>query len=129
MSKQITKETNVEIHLLDELHNARLNGYRVNPIDFIMLDKELRDEYEDEFGTYSNDPEYGYYTQEQIEIYAKNMLFCVKHKPDIGSDTFMEIDSDVQAKLNYVTSHMSQLQRNILSLTLALQKSIHGGLK
>ena len=39
----------------------------------------------------------------------------------------MEIDSDVQAKLIYVTSHMSQLQRRILELTLALQKSIHGG--
>ena len=41
----------------------------------------------------------------------------------------MEIDSDVQAKLIYVTSHMSQLQRKILKLTLALQKSMHGGVK
>ena len=24
------------------------------------------------------------------------MLFCIKHKPNIGSDDFMEIDSDVQ---------------------------------
>ena len=41
----------------------------------------------------------------------------------------MEIDSDVQAKLIYVTSHVSQLQRNILELTPALQQSIHGRVK
>ena len=91
-----------------------------------MLDKELRKEYEDEFGIDSNDTGYDYYTHEQqIEIYSKNMLFWIKHKPNIGSDNFMEIDSDVQAKLIYVTSQMSQLECNILELTPALQKSIH----
>ena len=39
LSKEITKEKNVEIQILDELHNARLNGYKVSPIDSIMLDK------------------------------------------------------------------------------------------
>ena len=48
------------------------------------------------------------------------MLFWIKHKPNIGSDKFMEIDSDVQAKYVHVTSHTSQLQRNILELTPAL---------
>ena len=57
------------------------------------------------------------------------MLFWMKHKPNIGSANFMEIDSDVQAKLVYVTSHMSQLQRKIIELTPALQKSIHGRVK
>ena len=53
------------------------------------------------------------------------MLFGIKHKPNIGSENFMEIDSDVQAKLIYVTSQMSQLERKILELTPASQKSIH----
>ena len=128
--KRITKEKHVEIQILDELHNAYLNGFKVNPIDYIMLDKELRKEYEDEFGIDSNDTGYDYYTHEQqIEIYSKNMLFWIKHKPNIGSDNFMEIDSDVQANLSYVTSHMSQLERKILELTPALQKSIHGRVK
>ena len=40
-----------------------------------------------------------------------------------------EIDSDVQAKLFYVSSQISRLQRKILELTRALQKSIHGRVK
>ena len=115
---------------MDELHNAYPNGFKVNPIDYIMLDKELRKEYEDEFGIDSNDTGYDYYTHEQqLEMYYKNMLFWIKHKPNIGHDSFMEIDSDVQAKLFYVTSQMSQLERKILELTPALQKSIHEGVK
>ena len=39
------------------------------------------------------------------------------------------MDSDVQAKLMYVTSHMSQLRRKISELTPELQKSIHGRVK
>ena len=95
-----------------------------------MVDKELRDEYEKEFGIYSHVTGYDYYThEEQIERYYKNMMFWITHKPTIGSDNFMGIDSDVQAESFYVTSHMSQLQRKILELTPALQKSIHGRLK
>ena len=84
-----------------------------------MLDKELRDEYEQEFGIDSHVTGYDHYThEEQIATYYKNMLFWIKHKPTIGSDNFMEIDSYVQAKLIYVTSHMSQLQRkNIRTYT------------
>ena len=61
--------------------------------------------------------------EEQIGRYSKNMLFWIKHKPNIGSNTLWRMDSDVQAKLIYVTSHMSQLQRKILELTPALQKN------
>ena len=130
LSKQITKENNVEIQIQDKLHEARLNGYCVNPIDYIMLDKELRNEYEKEFGLDSNDTGYDYYThEEQIEIYAKNMLFCMKHTPNIGTNNLWVMDSDVQAKLIYVTNHMSQLRRKILELTPELQKSIHGRVK
>ena len=79
-SKQITKEKHVEVQILDELHNAYINNhFKVNPIEHIMIDKELRDEYEDEFGIDSNDTGYDYYTHEQqIEIYSKNMLFWIK---------------------------------------------------
>ena len=78
LSKQLTKYKHVEIQILDELHNARLNGYKVSPIDYIMLDKELRDEYAKEFGIDTNDAGYDYYThEEQIEIFAKNMLFWI----------------------------------------------------
>ena len=130
LSKQITKENNVEIQIQDKLHEARLNGYCVNPIDYIMLDKELRNEYEKEFGLDSNDTGYDYYThEEQIEIYAKNMLFWMKHTPNIGTNNLWRMDSDVQAKLIYVTNHMSQLRRKILELTPELQKSIHGRVK
>ena len=130
MSKHITKYEHVEIQILDELRNAYLNGFKVNPIDYIMLDKEPRKEYEDEFGIDSNDTGYDYYThEEQIERYSKNMLFWIKHKPNIGSGNLWRMDSDIQAKLIYVTSHMSQLQRKILELTPALQKSIHERVK
>ena len=131
LSKQITKEKNVEIQILDEFHEAYINDHlRVNPIDHIMIDKELRDEYEKEFGLDSNDTGYGYYThEEQIERYAKNMLFWMKHTPDIGSNNLWRMDSDVQAKSIYVTSHMSQLRRKISELTPALQKTIHGRVK
>ena len=131
MSKQITKEKHAEIQILDELHNAYINDhFRVNPIDHIMIDKELRDEYEKEFGLDSNDPGYDYYThEEQIEIYAKNMLFWIKHTPNIGSNNLWRMDSDVQAKIIYVTSHMSQLRRKTFELTPALQKSIHRRVK
>ena len=130
-SKQITKEKHVEIQILDELHNAYINDhFRVNPIDQIMIDKELRDEYEKELGLDSNDPGYDCYThEEQIEIFAKNMLFWMKHTPNIGSNHIWRMDSDVQAKLIYVTSHMSQLRRKIFELTPALQKPIHGRVK
>ena len=47
MSKQITKEKHVETQILDELDNAYINDhFRVNPIGHLMIDKELRDEYE-----------------------------------------------------------------------------------
>ena len=55
------------------------------------------------------------------------MLFWIKHKPNIGSDKFMEIDSDIQATYVHVSSQMSRLQRKILELTPALQKSILKG--
>jgi len=131
LSKQITKEKHVEVQILDELHNAYINNhFKVNPIEHIMIDKELRDEYEKEFGLDSNDTGYGYYThEEQIERYAKNMLFWMKHTPNIGSNNLWRMDSDVQAKSIYVTSHMSQLRRKISELTPALQKSIHGRVK
>ena len=79
-----------------------LNGYKVIPIDYICIDRELRREYEEEFRIYTNGTGYDYYTHEQhIETYYKNMLFWIKHTPDIGSDDFMEIDSDVQAQSDF----------------------------
>ena len=38
------------------------NGYKVNPIDYLGIDMELRKVYEDEFGIDSNDTGYEYYT-------------------------------------------------------------------
>ena len=131
LSKQITKEKHVDIQIMDELHEAyRNNNFRVNPIDYIMLDKELRDEYEKEFGLDSNDTGYGYYThEEQIERYAKNMLFWIKHTPNIGSNNLWRMNSDIQTKLIYVTNHMSQLRRKISELRPELQKEIHERVK
>ena len=104
-----------------------LNGYEINPIDYICIDRELRKEYEDEFGLDTTDTGYSYYThEEQIERYAKNMLFWIKHRPSIDHD---KIDSDVQALLFYVSSQMLRLQHKILELTPALQKAIHGRVK
>ena len=57
------------------------------------------------------------------------MLFWIKHSPNIGSTNLWRMDPDVQAKLIYVTSHMSQLRRNIFELTPELQNSIHGRVK
>ena len=48
----------------------------------MCIDRELRKEYEDEFGLDTKDTGYRYYThEEQIERYAKNILFWDKHKP------------------------------------------------
>ena len=131
LSKQITKEKHVEMQILDELHNAYINNhFKVNPIEHIMIDKELRDEYEKEFGLDSNDTGYGYYThEEQIERYAKNMLFWIKHTPNIGTNNLWKMDSDIQTKLIYVTNHMSQLRRKISELRPELQKEIHERVK
>ena len=53
------------VNVIDEEY---LNGYKVNPIDYICIDMELRKVYEDEFGICSNDTDYDYYTHdEQIE--------------------------------------------------------------
>ena len=41
-----------------------LNGYKVNPIDYICIDRELRKEYEDEFGLDTKDTGYRFYTHE-----------------------------------------------------------------
>ena len=79
LSKTITKDKHVELQILGELHKAYLNGFKVDPTDYNMLDKELRDEYEKEFGIDSHVPGYGYYThEEQIGIYSRNMLFWIK---------------------------------------------------
>ena len=48
----------------------------------VCIDRELRKEYENEFGLDTKDTGYSYYThEEQIERYAKNMLFWIKHTP------------------------------------------------
>ena len=130
VSKQFKKENNVEIQTMDELHNAYRNGWKVNPIDFMIIDKELRDEYEEEFGQDSHDTNYDYYEhEEQIERYTKNFLFWIRHQPNVGSKSFMEIDSKTQAKLIYVTDKMSQLRRTISQVRPELQKAIHERLK
>ena len=94
----------------------------------MCIDRELRKEYEDEFGLDTKDTDQSYYThEEQIGRYAKNMLFWDKHRPkEIMS---REIGSDVQANSFYVSSQMTRLQHKILELTPALQKSIHGRVK
>ena len=93
----------------------------------MCIDRELRKEYEDEFGLDTKDTGYSYYThEEQIERYAKNMLFRDKHTPKIDVE---KIDSDVQAKLFHVSNQIPLLLRKILELTPALQKSINGRVK
>ena len=58
----------------------------IKPFHYFRIDRELRKEYEEEFEIDSHDTGYDYYThEEQIEIYSKNMLFWIKHKPNIGS--------------------------------------------
>ena len=110
VAKQFKKENNVEIQIMDELHNAYRNGWKVNPIDFMMIDKELRDEYEEEFGVDSHDTESSrYFTHdEQIERYAKNMMFWVRHQPNVGSKSFMEIDLK-STRLNSSHSQQSRM--------------------
>ena len=128
MSKQLSKNNTVyEGQVFPVIDEEYLNGYEVNPIDYICIDRELRKAYEDEFGLDTKDTGDSYYThEEQIERYAKNILFWIKHRPTIDLD---EIDSDVQAILLYVSSQMTRLQHKILELTPALQKSIHGRVK
>ena len=128
LSKRLSKPPKLyEGQIFYPCDEEYLNGYEVNPFEYMCIDRELRKEYEDEFGLDTKDTGYSYYThEEQIERYAKNMLFWYKHRPKID---FEEIDSDVQAKLFYVSSQMSRLQHKILELTPALQKSIHGRVK
>ena len=59
-----------------------LKGYEVNPFEYMCIDRELRKEYEDEFSLDTKGTGYSYNThEEQIEIYSKNRLFWIKHKP------------------------------------------------
>ena len=128
MSKQLSKNNALyEGQVFNVRDEEYLDGYEVNPIDYICIDMELRKEYEDEFGLDTKDIGFSYYThEEQIEIYAKNILFWNKHRPTIDLD---DIDPDTQAILFYVSSQMTRLQHKILELTPALQKSIHGRVK
>ena len=123
LSKQITRNKLYEGQVFYPCDEEYLNGYEVNPFEYMCIDRELRKEYEDEFGLDTKDTGYSYCThEEQIERYAKNMLSWSKHRPNIDVE---KIDSDVQAKIFYVSSQISRLQRKILELTPALQKSIH----
>ena len=129
MSKRLSKPPKLyEGQIFYPCDEEYLNGYEVNPFEYMCIDRELRKEYEDEFGLDTKDTGYSYYThEEQIERYAKNILFWDKHRPkEIMS---REIASDVQAKSFYVSSQMTRLQHKILELTPALQKSIHGRVK
>ena len=127
MSKRLSKPPKLyEGQIFYPCDEEYLNGYEVHPFEYMCIDRELRKEYEDEFGLDTKYTGYSYYThEEQIERYAKNMLFWDKHRPkDIMS---REIDSDVQAKLFYVSSQMTRLQHKILELTPALKINTRKG--
>ena len=103
-SRELSKQTNnnklYEGQIFDPFDEEYLNGYEVNPIDYMCIDRELRKEYEDEFGIDTKDTGYDYYThEEQIERYAKNMLFWIKHRPNIGSDVSWRLTQ--MCKQNY----------------------------
>ena len=128
LSKQKSKNNTLyEGRVFTPFDEDYLKGYEVNPFEYMCIDSELRKEYENEFGLDTKDTGYIYYThEEQVERYAKNMLFWINHRPNID---YEEIDSDVQAILFYVSSQMTRLQHKILELTPELQKSIHGRVK
>ena len=128
LSKRLSKPPKLyEGQMFHPCDEDYLKGYEVNPFEYMCIDREHRKEYEDEFGSDTKDTGYSYYThEEQIERYAKNILFLDQHRPTIDLD---DIDSDVQAKLFYVSSQMTRLQHKILELTPALPKSIHGRVK
>ena len=78
LSKQITRNKLYEGQILYPCDEEYLNGYEVNPFEYMCIDRELRKEYEDEFGLDTKYTGYSYYThEEQIEIYAKNMFFGI----------------------------------------------------
>ena len=92
----------------------------------MLIDRELRDEWEEEFKINADDTSYRYFThEEQIERYAKSMLFWIKHKPNIELDDFMGDDSYTKAKFIYVSDYMTQLQHKISELPPSLQKAIN----
>ena len=127
LSKQITRNKLYEGQIFYPCDEEYLNGYEISPFEYMCIARELRKEYEDEFGLDTKYTGFSYYThEEQIEIYAKNMLSYDKHRPKIDVE---KIDSDVPAKIFYVSSQISRLQRKILELTPALHKSIHGRVK
>ena len=128
MSNQITRTKLYEGQILYPCDEEYPNGYEVNAFECMCIDRELGKEYEYEFGLYTKDTGYSYYThEEQIERYAKNMLFWDTHRPNKLMSR--EIDPDVQANIFYVSSQMTRLQHKILELTPELQKSIHGRVK
>ena len=121
LSKRLSKPPKLyEGQIFHPCGEEYLNGYEVNPCEYMCIDREHRKEYEDEFGLDTKDTGYSYYThEEQIERYAKNILFWNKHRPTIDLD---DIDPDTQAILFYVSSQMTRLQHKLLELTPALQK-------
>ena len=65
MSKQLPNNSTLyEGQVFYAGDGGYLNGYEVNPNDYICTDRELRKEYEDEFGLDTKDTGYSYYTHE-----------------------------------------------------------------
>ena len=103
----------------------RMDG--ITDLHYYLVDQELQCEYKIEFGIDPCDPQtYRYFThEEQTERYAKNMLFWIKHKPNIEFDDFMKTDTKTIANVFYVSNKTLELQRKISTLLPSLQKSIH----
>ena len=89
---------------------------------YVDVDKELRDEYEIEFGINSKNYSMKLITlEEKIEKLSQMLVFWDKHRPNIDID---ERDPYKIAKVFYVSDMKSQTLRKIRSLPEELQKAI-----
>ena len=65
MSKRLSKPPKLyEGQIFYPCDEEYLNGYEVNPFEYMCIDREHRKEYEDEFGLDTKDTGYIYYTHE-----------------------------------------------------------------
>jgi hypothetical protein len=133
-SKCKCKYINDEEHISKDFGYTRLNKrYRsckkcrnveteITDKHYKDVDKELRLEYEKEFGIDSRDYSSKLFTEEeQIDRKAKMLLFWDKHRPNID---IKERSPKLIAKLFYISDMRSQTVHQIVNLPDEIQKAI-----
>ena len=95
--------------------STKKDNNEISLTDYIDVDNELRAKYEKEFMMDSRDTKYSYFTEEeQVERYAKMLLFWDTNKPEITSMEDMMNNPRNNTKLFYIGEMRSKTYKQIL---------------